>query len=313
MQDFNDNPPGPTIAGNDLFAGPGASDPWHTTNYAFDGNGSRTAELGEPRDRAYSWDYRERLMAVKEGNKTLQTNEYDPYNRRVSMTANGERTLYVYEGRGVNNHVIYEYPANGKGTGTVNIWFGGRLVCSMTGDRESHYMADALGSVIALTNGSGAVVQRSFYEPFGKATVRGSSADNSVGFVGSLGVRHDESTGMEEMWNRYYDPNVSTFITRDYLFLDKYYQYVGNNPINDTDVMGLSGDRPSTPEGCIVKAQKREAILKERMDCKSMRKEDVVIEHTKNLLEFNNCMRRTTQKPTGGNDANAGGSFSGKP
>ena len=251
--DFNDNPPGPTLAGNDLFAGPGASDPWHTTNYAFDGNGSRTAELGEPRDRAYAWDYRERLMAVKEGNKTLQTNEYDPYNRRVSMTANGERTLYVYEGRGVNNHVIYEYPANGKGTGTVNIWFGGRLVCSMTGDRESHYMADALGSVIALTNGSGAVVQRISYEPFGKATVQGSVSENSIGFVGALGVRHDDTTDQDYVWNRYYDPRTGFFVATDPLVINNSYStlvvqqanllsyvYSYNDPIGLTDINGLA-------------------------------------------------------------------------
>jgi len=189
-QDFVDETPGPTIAGNDLFAGLGASSEWYVTDYAFDGNGSRTGEHNG-KERRYFWDQRERLLVVKDGNNVIQTNAYDPYNRRISTESSGEKTYFVYDGRGVNNRCIYEYPANGKGLATRHLWSGGKLVCSVTGDKGKYYMADALGSVVAVTDDSGAVIQRSFYEPFGKATVRGSAGDTSVGFVGTLGVQTD--------------------------------------------------------------------------------------------------------------------------
>lgn len=108
-------------------------------------------------------------------------------------------------------------------------------------------MADALGSVVAVTDESGAIIQRSFYEPFGKATVHGSAGDTSAGFVGTLGVQTDDSIGIEYMWNRYYDFHAGIFLSVDPLFRNEIttqavynpFSYTSNNPVTLVDVFGL--------------------------------------------------------------------------
>jgi len=246
VQDFNDNQPGPSVVA--LFAGPGATDPRYITEIAFDGNGSRLAETNtHGPDRQYSWDYRERLLGVKDGNKTIQDNKYDPYNRRVSTLSAGEKTIFIYDASAINNRVMYEYNASGNKPATRNIWLGGQLVSSIEGGNAQHYMADALGSVVAMTNENGVVIQRASYEPFGKADIRGSASDNSIGFVGTLGVRHDAATGNDYMWNRYYENMSGQFISDDALLeygvvFGPYfspYKYSFNNPINYYDSLGM--------------------------------------------------------------------------
>ncbi len=105
------------------------------------------------------------------------------------------------------------------------------------------YLHDGLGSVVALTNGSGSVANSYAYDPYGNTTSSTGTVANPFRFIGAV---WDSSTGLYKMGERYYDPSVGRFTQEDPLGDE--YQYVGDNPINAVDPSGLceaeEGDCP---------------------------------------------------------------------
>jgi len=123
---------------------------------------------------------------------------------------------------------------------------------------------DALGSVIALTDETGAIKTQYTYDPFGNVTVSGESSDNPFQYTG----RENDGTGLYYYRARYYSPELQRFISEDPLlglykspckeitefsssftwmipFLINYpeklhkYSYVNNRPLILIDPLGL--------------------------------------------------------------------------
>ncbi|NZA24830.1 hypothetical protein H0E84_00375 [Luteimonas sp. SJ-92] len=69
---------------------------------------------------------------------------------------------------------------------------------------------DALGSVVAVTDASGAVIERREYEPYG-AQLTPAVADGP-GYTGHV---QDAATGLTYMQQRYYDPLLGVFLSVD--------------------------------------------------------------------------------------------------
>ncbi len=97
-----------------------------------------------------------------------------------------------------------------------------------------------LGSTIALADTAG-VVQTSYsYEPFGKATVSGTSNSNPFRFTGR---EEDGATGLYFFRARYLNPTFGRFISEDPIGFaggdPNLYAYVGNGPTYRTDPLGL--------------------------------------------------------------------------
>ncbi len=108
--------------------------------------------------------------------------------------------------------------------------------------------SDALGSVRMITDSTGSSVAHYEYDAWGN--VLPSSSDISFGFnyryVGSFGLRWDATLGMYYCRNRFYDPTLQRFISRDSIGLwgeINLYSYP-LNPIVEADPMGL---QPSFP------------------------------------------------------------------
>ncbi|MBB5354022.1 RHS repeat-associated protein [Haloferula luteola] len=109
-----------------------------------------------------------------------------------------------------------------------------------------HYIPsyDANGNILAWTDGSGTVVQRMDYDPFGNAVMVEKLAPASTPKLPSIGFStkyQDEETGLYYYGYRYYDPVTGRWLSRDPIEEEggvNLYGFVGNNGINQADFLG---------------------------------------------------------------------------
>jgi RHS repeat-associated protein len=102
------------------------------------------------------------------------------------------------------------------------------------------YHADALGSIIALTDANGAVRTRYNYSPYGVTQVIGEASENPFQFT----ARGKDETGLCYYRAGYYSPEMGGFISEDPIDIlggINYYAYTFNNPVNFVDPLGLYG------------------------------------------------------------------------
>ncbi len=80
------------------------------------------------------------------------------------------------------------------------------------GTTASYYHQDALGSTRAVTDGSGAIVWATQYNPFGLEYGTSTSGDAKLRFPGQW---RDAPTGLYYLFRRFYDPEVGRFLSQD--------------------------------------------------------------------------------------------------
>jgi RHS repeat-associated protein len=123
------------------------------------------------------------------------------------------------------------------------------------GNNFYYYHYDGLGNVRAITDASGAVVETYTYDVYGKPTIHKGTGTQEHTSTGEIipesqignpffftGKMFDSTTGLYYYRNRYYDPELGRFITPDPVGpVDgpNLYTYVGNNPVNYVDPLGL--------------------------------------------------------------------------
>ena len=115
-------------------------------------------------------------------------------------------------------------------------------------ERVFFYHDDALGSPVAMTDASGAVVWRAEYEPFGDPASLSETVPNSHQFIGK---EYDLETGLLNFGARYYDAGIGRFLSVDPALLSgrpnsalkipqrlNSYSYSANNPYRYLDSNG---------------------------------------------------------------------------
>jgi RHS repeat-associated protein len=105
--------------------------------------------------------------------------------------------------------------------------------------RVRYYQSDALGSVIALTDETGASRTQYIYDSFGNVTMTGEASNNPFQYTG----RENDGTGLYYYRARYCSPELQRFISEDPIRLAggiNFYSYIKNNPIISNDPKGLS-------------------------------------------------------------------------
>ena len=113
-----------------------------------------------------------------------------------------------------------------------------------------YHTTDHLGSVRAITNMQGSVVERNGYYPFGSETALGSSypklLDNRMKFNGKE-VQTTGNLGLLDYGARMYDPAIGRWTAQDPLAEEMYnlspYRFSLNDPINYVDPNGLFESR----------------------------------------------------------------------
>src|SRR5690349_13713872 len=128
------------------------------------------------------------------------------------------------------------------GTNTANSLSGGIDEVFQRTDSAGarSFLADPLGSTIALTDSTGTVQTGYTFEPFGNTNVSGSATTNSFVYTG----RELDASNLYYYRARYYNPQVQRFISEDPAGLEggiNFYSYAYDNPANFRDPYGLSG------------------------------------------------------------------------
>jgi RHS repeat-associated protein len=118
-----------------------------------------------------------------------------------------------------------------------------------------YFHTDALGSITAITDDAGTVVERRSYEPFGKIramdygtnnnTIANTTIQTTRAFTGHEQIA--ELSGLIHMNARVYDSDIGRFLSADTVIQDPHdsqsynrYSYVRNNPLKYTDPTGNS-------------------------------------------------------------------------
>lgn len=200
---------------------------WAGSTFSYDLNGNLTSDG----TNTYSWDARNQLASISGG--VSASFSYDALGRRKSKTISSTQTGFVYDGL----NFVQELTGS---TVSANLLTAGvdELFQRKEGTATRYPIADALGSVIGLTDASGTLATEYSFEAYGKATRTGSADNNTQSFTS----REDDGTGLFYYRARYYMPGCGRFISEDPLeFGDgpNVFAYVQGNPVSFTDPLGL--------------------------------------------------------------------------
>jgi len=219
-----------------------------TTAYTYD-DADRITEVQPPSPAsaiAYDWDDNGNL--VERGSDAF---EWDYEDRMVEATVNSVTSTFAYRGDGLRDSrtvgmttTTFTWDIN-AGLPVVlddgnQYLYGAGLSAMKQGSDWFYYLADGLGSTMAIVDASGDVENGYTYDVYGEPTVTGSLA-NEFDFAGQ---QTDGSTGLQYLRARYYDPATGTFLSRDPLaqlpsWLGSPFGYAYADPIGLNDPSGL--------------------------------------------------------------------------
>jgi RHS repeat-associated protein len=195
-----------------------------------DANGNIVAVTDTVGTTAFLWDARDRLVGV-DGPGGAVSFGYDALGRRATRSANGSFTQYLHDGLDVVEEVTDGIRAtylHGPGVDEPLARDGGEF-----------YLADALGSVLALTDTSGALRTRYLYEPFGRTESLGQPSANPFQYAGR---ENDGIDGLYWYRARPYAPGLHRFLAEDPIGVLgglNAYEYALGNPVAFRDPLGL--------------------------------------------------------------------------
>jgi len=259
-----------TYAYDKLYRLTGAAGPSGTTTYSYDPNGNRLSKVLGGNSTSYSYDKADRILTAGStsytvnaaGNVTARGSDafgFDQANRLTSATTSAGSGTYTYDGEGkrVSKTIAgvttsYVYDVGGGlpvllDDGTQKyVWGAGGLAESVnkTSGAVAVYHTDGLGSVRALSDSTGNVIQTYQTDEFGVPTAIQGASTQPFGFTGE---QTDPASGTSYLRARMYDPGVGRFLQRDPasgepiapLSLNQF-TYALNNPLDFTDACGLT-------------------------------------------------------------------------
>jgi RHS repeat-associated protein len=203
--------------------------------YDTNGNLTNIANSADSSVRMLAWSARNQLTNMQ-GAVTAAFG-YDGLGRRITRTVSGTTEKYLYDGL----NIIQQLDGSGavganyfRGLGIDEPWQRSDVGITIT---NRVYLADALGSVVALADPSENISNTFAYEPFGLTSTTGLTNKNCYEFTG----RENDETGLYYLRARYYYPPLERFISQDPLdSLHTKYAYVSDNPLLFTDPTGLT-------------------------------------------------------------------------
>ncbi|MBE7519744.1 MAG: RHS repeat protein [Thermoflexaceae bacterium] len=246
-----------------------------TTGYTFDPFGNRTSMTNSAGTTTYAYDDADRLTEVQppspapavgyswDGNGNLtdrgaDTFAWDYEDRMVSATVNSVTSTFAYRGDGLRDSrttgiatTTFTWDIN-AGLPVVlddgnRYLYGAGLEAMLTATATYYYLADGLGSTMAMVDSTGTIEKSYTYDVYGKPTVTG-ALPNEYDFA----AQQTDPTGLQYLRARYMDPETGTFISRELLeatpgWTGNPFGYAGANPARMVDPTGL---QPIDSDGC---------------------------------------------------------------
>jgi RHS repeat-associated protein len=218
--------------------------------FTYDANGNMTAGLG----RTMTWTTFNMPLTIAQGTTLgyLYDAEHNRYKQCVGGCTSPTSTTLYLNGPGSEEKVT---------TGSTVTWrdyiaAAGQIVAerfNTSGTITTRYfVADHLGSTAVLTDETGAVVERDFYDAWGKQVTSTGAADTTCSLPpasqttrGFTTQEHVDPVCLENFNARMYDPQLGRFMSADSINPDPLngqafdrYAYTYNNLLNATDPSG---------------------------------------------------------------------------
>ncbi len=220
-----------------------------TTSYAYDAAGNRTGEsVGGTASMTATYNGANQLTSYNDSGANVSSVTYNGLGLRTEETvtpsgASPSTNSFVWNTTTTVPYLLqdsgnaYIYSTSGTPFEQVNLSTGAL----------TYLVSDALGSVRGTVNSSGALTATTSYDAWGNPeTPGGLSSFTTIGFAGG----YVGSDGLYYFIHRYYDPTTGQFVSVDPLVAttNAPYAYVGDNPVNGIDPLGLC----SGFFGCVV-------------------------------------------------------------
>ncbi len=225
VENYSYNP-----AGNQLAAVQGGV----VKNYHYDEAGNTLSDGAH----VYRYDGKSQLAEITGVAFYL----YNGLGQRTAKNSSGILTHYVYDEKA---RLIGEYNATGQAS-QETVYLFGQPIAVLKGADVYAVHTDHLGSPRKITNPSGNTVWQWQDKPFGDSPVNPNPDGDGVAFEYNLrfpGQYFDAETGLHYNYHRYYDPQIGRYLTSDPIGLAggiNTYEYVGGNPVNFIDPLGLT-------------------------------------------------------------------------
>jgi RHS repeat-associated protein len=203
--------------------------------FDYDDNGNTVSA----NNRTFVYDSSNRLNTVQENSTTIAEYVYNALSQRIKKVTQSGTKIFHYDLRG---HLITETTQGGTMIAEY-VYVGDRLLAMITKPAEteivSYFHNDHLGTPQVPTNDSQTIVWKAAYTPFGGAEISIQTVENPFRLPGQY---YDQETGLHYNYFRYYDPTTGRYVTPDPIGLAggiNLWPYVGNNPLNYLDPLGL--------------------------------------------------------------------------
>jgi RHS repeat-associated protein len=191
----------------------------------------------------YNWDGK--LQSAASGGNSISCT-YDPTGNRIykSSTVGSTTTnqKYIVDIAGKLPVVLVIISDPNDGTHNAFYYANSQVLSQRIGTNKYFYLHDRLGSVRAVINASGSIVNSYTYDPFGADYSVSETVYNPFGFTGQW---YDSEIGQYYLRARMYDPQLMRFTSRDPIkgmyqepMTLHQYLYCLNDPINATDPSG---------------------------------------------------------------------------
>jgi len=208
-----------------------------------------TAQVGRRRiGFPFAGDTLGQLVSVSTNGAFAESYTYDPLGRRVSTTDGSGTIRHVYDG----DQCVADGDANGAPV-RVYSWGAGiddlLAITLINGAATNSYYAvkDRLGSVQALMNASGSVIESYTYDAWGVTVIK--NAGGAVIAASAYGNRFmfhggacSAVTGLYNFRARWYDPSTGRWLSKDPIGISgglNMYAFCGDDPVNTSDAFGL--------------------------------------------------------------------------